>query len=420
MKTIALKNIQIIDKNSPYDGQERNLLIENGLIKTITNESLSAEEEIDGTGWIACPGWFDLGAFVGDPGFEQKEDIESICKTAAAGGFTEIAVLPNTMPAIQQKNGVKYLIAGNESRLVQIRPIASITINNEGTEITEMIDLYHAGAVAFSDGLHPVWNTDILLKSLQYLKKFNGFLIQRPEDKWLNLYGQMHEGQVSTTLGLKGMPALSEYLTIERDLQLLEYTGGKIHFSNISTKQSVDLIRQAKNQGLQVTCDVAIYNLIFNEEYLVDFDANYKVNPPLRDSVHIEALWNGLKDGTIDVIVTAHRPHDVECKNLEFDLADFGMLGLQTLFPALANHKDKISLSEIIEKVAINPRRLLGLTIPSIDEGSPANITILNENEEWIYNANNNYSKSKNSPLFMQKLKGKIKGVINNQRHWFL
>ncbi|MFW5762403.1 MAG: dihydroorotase [Cyclobacteriaceae bacterium] len=416
MMTIALNNIRIIDKFSPYNEQVKSLLIEDGVIKVIGDAPLQAELKVEGDDLSVSVGWFDLGTYVGDPGYEHKEDIESICEVAAAGGFTEIAVLPNTLPPIQQKNGVKYLTAGNPNRLVQIYPIASVTFNNEGTEITEMIDLHHAGAVAFSDGLKPIWNTDILLKGLQYLKKINGLLMQRPEDKWLNLYGQMHEGQMSTSLGLKGIPALSEYLTIERDLKLLQYTSGKIHFSNISTSESVALIRQAKQQGLQVSCDVAVHNLHFDDQLVLDFDANYKVNPPLRSREHIDSLWTGLKDNTIDAIVSAHRPHDEECKKLEFDLADFGMLGLQTLFPLMLQHAGDFSIPQMIEKISSGPRQLLGLPNPSIKEGEKANLTIMNEKEDWVYANNTNYSKSTNSPLFKEKLKGRIKGVINNQK----
>jgi len=415
MKTIALNSVRIVDKASPFNGQIKNILIENGRIKSIGDESLLADRLVSCDGWTITPGWFDLGTYVGDPGYEHKEDKDSICEAAAAGGFTEIAVWPNTIPAVQQKNGVKYIMAGNENRLVQIKPIVSVTINNEGNEITEMIDLHQAGAVAFSDGIYPIWNTDIVLKTLQYLKKFDGVLIQRAEDKWLNLYGQMHEGPVSTSLGLKGMPALSEYLTIERDLKLLEYAGGNIHFSNISTRQSVSLIREAKQKGLNVTCDVAVYNLHFDDQYLTDFDSNYKVNPPLRSKDHIEALWKGLEDNTIDAIVSAHRPHDEECKVLEFDLADFGMIGLQTFLPIMLSHADQISMQEIISNVSVKPRQILGLPIPVIAEGEVANLTLLDEKEEWNYDETTNLSKSHNSPLFGQKLVGKVKGVINNQ-----
>ena len=198
---------------------------------------------------ILSPGWFDLGTFVGDPGLEHKEDLNSLCKTAAAGGFTEVAVLPNTHPSIQSKNEVSYITQNNSARLVQVHALASITRNNKGDELTEMIDLNEAGAIGFTDGLRPVWHTDIFLKSLQYLQKFDGLLIDHPEDNWLNLFGQMHEGINSTMLGLKGMPRIAEEVAVGKNLELLNYAGGRLHFAKISTAKSVELIRSAKKKG---------------------------------------------------------------------------------------------------------------------------------------------------------------------------
>jgi len=414
---IAINEVEIADIKSPHHGKIKSILIEDGVIKSIADKPYhNASKIINGKGLTLSVGWCDLGTYIGDPGFEQKEDVESACNTAAAGGFTQLAVLPNTSPVIQQKNSVRYLTAGNETRAIQLFPIGAVSIENEGKEITEMIDLHHAGAVAFSDGLYPIWNTDIFLKCLLYLQKFDGLLIQKPEDKWLNLYGQMHEGKISTSLGLKGIPAISEYLTLARDLKLLEYAGGKVHFSGVSTWQSVEMIREAKQKGMKVTCDVAAYNLHFTDEAVLDFDANLKVNPPLRTQQHVGALWQGLQDGTIDAISTAHRPHDEECKKLEFDLAEFGMLGLQTLLPMLLSHGDKFSFDQIVEKVSSNPRRVLGLAIAKIQEGEMANITLFDKNEKWILNHDTNRSKSINSPFWGQTLSGRVKYVFNNNR----
>ncbi len=414
---IAINDVEIADIKSPHHGMVKSILLEDGVIKSIADQPYyDASKIINGKGLTLSVGWCDLGTYIGDPGFEQKEDIESACNTAAAGGFTQLAVLPNTFPVIQQKNGIRYLTAGNELRTVQLYPIGAISLENEGNEITEMIDLHHAGAVAFSDGLNPIWNTDIFLKCLLYLQKFDGLLMQKPEDKWLNLYGQMHEGKISTSLGLKGIPAISEYLTIARDLKLLEYAGGKVHFSGVSTLQSVDIIREAKQKGMKVTCDVAAYNLHFTDEAILDFDANYKVSPPLRSLQHVDALWEGLKDGTIDAISTAHRPHDEECKKVEFDLADFGMLGLQTFLPMLLSHQDKLSFDKIMEKVGNNPRRLLGLSVVKIQEGEIANFTIFDKKEEWVLNYDTNRSKSINSPFWGQTLTGKVKYIFSNKR----
>lgn len=416
---VLIKSAEIIDERSPLNSQRKNIVIEGGKITDISDEESSADKIISGDQLKISIGWFDLWTYIGDPGDEHKEDISSGTQAAASGGFTEVAVLPNTNPVVQNKNAVQYLKSVNPQNLTQIHPIGAVTQSNEGSEITEMIDLYESGAVAFSDGYKPIWNTDILLKSLLYLQKFNGLLIQRPEDKWLNMFGTMNEGRQSTLLGLKGMPSLSEELTIERDLRLLDYSGGKLHFSNISTKRSVALIRNAKEQGLQVTCDVAAHQLVFDDNSLTEFDTNYKVNPPFRTQEDIDALLKGIEDDTIDAIVSSHRPQDEESKNLEFDLADFGIIGLQSVFPILCRLIPSIPLPKLIHKISYTPRNLLGLPLPSIEVGSPANLTVFDCEQEWIFNEQTNRSKSKNTPFWQQSLKGLPKAVFNNQKIYF-
>jgi len=239
-----------------------------------------------------------------------------------AGGFTEIALLPNTSPSVETKNAISYLTRNNEDQLVTYYPLASVTRGNKGEELTEMIDLHRAGAVGFTDGLKPLWHTDIFLKALQYLQSFDGVLIDHPEDTWLNMFGQMHEGTNSTRLGLKGMPRIAEEIAVSRNIELLAYAGGRLHCARISTARTVDLIRAAKKR-LKVSCDVAAYQPVLNDELLKEFDTNYKVNPPLRERVDNDALIKGLKDGTIDVICSGHTPQDEESKNVEFDLSEF-------------------------------------------------------------------------------------------------
>jgi dihydroorotase len=336
---------------------------------------------------------------------------------AATGGFTEVMLLPNTIPVIQSKNGVSYLISKNGSNLTQIHPSAAVTIDTKGEELTEMIDLQNSGAVAFTDGEKPIWQTDILLKSLQYLQKFDGLLIQKPEDKRLNLFGTMNEGVNSTTLGMKGMPKLSEEIIVARDLGILEYTGGSLHFSNISSAKSVDLIKKAKQKGLKVTCDIAAYQPVFDDSIIEDYDTNYKVNPPFREQNDNKALLKGLKDGTIDVIVSGHCPQDEESKKLEFDLAEFGIIGMQTAFSNIVEFSQHIDLETLIEKITVNPRQILGLEIPQIKEGSTANLTVFDPKVSWTFTERNNQSKSLNSPFLNQNLKGKAMAVFNNGKH---
>jgi dihydroorotase len=363
---------------------------------------------------ILSTGWFDLGTYVGDPGYEQKEDLASAALAAAAGGFTGMAMLPNTNPSVQSKNEIGYIISGNSNRLVQIHPLAAITRNNKGEELTEMIDLREAGAVGFSDGLKTVWHTDIFLKALQYLQKFDGLLIDHPEDTWLNLFGQMHEGVNSTMLGLKGMPAIAESLSLSRNLDLLKYAGGRLHAARLSTAKSIDLVRSAKKKGLTVSCDITGYQALLDDSALMNFDTNYKVNPPLREKADNEALIKGLADGTIDVICSGHVPQDEESKSLEFDHADFGMINVQTFASNLVQLSKSIDWDVLIEKISTNPRRLVGLPVSRIDVGEQANLTLMDPGATWTLDAKTNRSKSVNSPWWGQKIKGKAVAVFNN------
>jgi dihydroorotase len=413
---ILIQSARIVSKGSPFHLKTRNVLLNNGRIAEIGDKNYSADKVIDATGMILSPGWVDIGASVGDPGHEQREDLQSLAKAAAAGGFTEVAVLPNTQPAVQTKNEISYLTANNDNRLVQIHALAAVTKNCKGEELTEMIDLHHAGAVAFTDGLKPVWHTDIFLKSLQYLQKFEGLLIDHPEDNWLNLFGQMHEGAQSTMLGLKGMPRIAEEVAISKNLELLTYAGGRLHLSKLSTAKSIELVRAAKKKGLQLTCDVAAYQPLLSDTLLVDFDTNYKVNPPLREKTDQDALLKGLKDGTIDVLVSNHTPHDDESKFLEFDQAEFGLINLQTLASQLAALAEEIELADLIEKITDAPRRLLKLQPVVIDVDTRANLTLFDPNCEWTLSSDQNHSKSKNSPWLGQQLKGRAVAVFNNSK----
>ncbi len=414
---ILIQAAKILDTNSPFHKKEKNVLLQNGRITEIGDKNYQADKVIKAEGMILSTGWFDLGTFIGDPGLEHKEDLESGAKAAVAGGFTEIAVLPNTVPSIQTKNDVNYLTRGNDNRLLQIHPLASVTKNNKGEELTEMIDLHEAGAAGFTDGLKPIWHTDIFLKSLQYLQKFNGVLIDHPEDIWLNMFGQMHEGLQSTMLGLKGMPSIAEEVAISRNLKLLNYAGGRLHFSKLSTSKSVGLVRAAKNK-MNITCDIAAYQPLLDDNMLSGFDTNYKVNPPLREKSDNDALIKGLNDGTIDVICSGHVPQDEESKSIEFDLADAGIINLQTFASNLVSLSELVEWDVLIEKVT-NGRAVLQLEMPVIDVEAKANLTLLDPNCIWTLDEKTNLSKAKNSPWFGQSLTGKAVAVFNNNRHWF-
>jgi len=412
---ILLQAAEIIDRSSPFHQKVKNVLISNGRIAEIGDKNFSADRVIKAEGMKLSIGWFDLGTSVGDPGLEHKEDLESVTRTASAGGFTEIAVLPNTVPAIQTKNEVSYVTGGNDNRLVQIHALAAVTKNTKGEELTEMIDLHVAGAVAFTDGLKPIWHTDIFLKSLQYLQKFDGLLIDHPEDIWLNMFGQMHEGINSTKLGLKGMPRIAEDIAIGKNLELLGYAGGKLHFSRISSAKAVDMIRQAKKK-LAVTCDITVYQPLLDDSVLMGFDTNYKVNPPLREKADAEALLKALKDGTIDIICSGHSPHEDESKSLEFDLAEPGMINLQTFAAQLTTLSKYVDWDVLLEKVTVNPRKILQQEIPKIEPEARANLTLFDPNHRWTFDERNNFSKSKNSPWLGKQIVGKAIAVFNNGR----
>ncbi len=411
---ILLQSPRIVNTTSPFHLKKKNVLLVNGRIAEIGDKNYQADKTIDAEGMILSAGWFDLGTSVGDPGLEQREDLNSLSKAAAAGGFTEVAVLPNTYPSVQTKNEVSYLTQNNESRLVQIHPLAAVTRNCKGEELTDMIDLHEAGAVAFTDGLKPLWHTDIFLKSLQYLQKFNGLLIDHPEDIWLNLFGQMHEGPQSASLGLKGMPRIAEEIAVSRNLKLLEYAGGRLHFARISSAKSVNLIRAAKKKGLNVSCSITGFQALLLDDQLENFDTNYKTNPPLREKADADALLKGLRDDTIDVLCSGHLPVDDESKFLEFDQSDFGMINLQTFASQLTSLSEEIKLEELILKTAEAPRQLLQMEIPKIDIDEKANLTLFDPNCEWEFKSENNFSKSKNSPWLNKKLKGKAAAVFNN------
>jgi dihydroorotase len=426
---VLLRSVRIIDKASPLHGQVKDVLIHKGTVAQI-GDNLSADGCTlrEGEGWCLSPGWLDMRVASRDPGYEHKEDLNSVREAAVRGGFTEIMLLPNSRPVVDSKDTLNYVRQAGHVGPLRIHVAAAVTKGAEGQDFTEMIDLYKSGAAAFTDGEHPIQNADILLKSLLYLRPHNALLINRPEDRQLTLYGQMNEGVTSTLLGLKGMPALAEEMMLMRDLKLLAYVLNQevvpaqalplLHVSLISTGRAVELIREAKAQGLPVSCDIAAHQLVYDDTSLLDFDTNLKVNPPFRTPADIQALRAGLADGTIDCLVSDHSPHDEESKNLEFDHADFGMIGLETAF-ALARIHSGLSVEDIVEKFTSHPRRILRLPASVVAEGNAANLTIFRPDEEWDFSKT--ASKSKNSPFLGKTLVGKVVGVINqDQARWFV
>ncbi|TPE39585.1 dihydroorotase [Pontibacter mangrovi] len=410
---VLLRAATVYNPQSEFHLQQQNILIENGTITYIGPDELEADKVITADGLSVSAGWVDMHAYAGEPGLEYKEDLESLAAAAAAGGFTQVLLLPNTEPVVQTKGAINFIKNRSHTLPVTLLPAAAVTVDAQGKDLTEMIDLHQSGAVAFTDGTHPLQGADVILKALQYLQPFNGLLMNRPEHTRLTESGQMHEGEASTRLGMKGIPSLAEEVTVTRDLQLLRYAGGKIHFSLISTAATIEAIRKAKAEGLQVTCDMASFQTAFTDETLEPFDTNYKVKPPFRSAADAAAIKEGLQDGTIDALVSAHMPQDVEAKKLEFDLAEFGITNLETAF-AVANTTLELPLELLIEKFTTGPRRILGLPEARMAVGEAANLTIFAPNQTWTPEADKSKSRSHNSPFFGRELKGRVLGTIHS------
>lgn len=415
---LLIKKATIIHPNSSHNGQQMDVLIKDGIIVKI-GKRITAEDAqiVDSQGIHLSPGWLDIGVQVCDPGYEHREDLESVSAAAMAGGFTGIATQPNTDPTVHSKSQVLYLKNNTRDGLVDFYPMAAVSQDCEGKDITEMIDMYHAGAVAFTDGKKSIQDNGMMMRALQYVKTFDGLVINHPHDKSVASGGQMHEGIVSTSLGMKGIPNLSEDLMVVRDLFLAEYTDSKLHLSNISTAYAVDLVRKAKRKGIKVTASVSALNLAFTDTQLEDFDSNFKVLPPLREKTDQRELIKAVADGTIDFVTSNHVPWHEESKVLEFSYADFGAIGLETAF-GLTNKTlaKKLTINQLIEKFAIQPRTILNIPIPEIKEGAAANLTIFQPEEEWTFTEKDIFSKSKNTPLIGEILQGKVLGVVNGQQ----
>ncbi|MDN3588443.1 dihydroorotase [Pedobacter aquatilis] len=414
---LLVKQVTIADPQSKFNNQQCDVRITDGKIKQIGKLSAEKDETVfEANGAYLTPGFFDLNCAAGDPGFETKEDIQTLTAAAKAGGFTGLALLPQTNPVVQSKSQVEYIVNKSRGNLVDVLPVGSISQNREAKELSELFDMQQAGAVAFSDGDKAIQDDGFMSRALQYAKGFDALLMVYPENKSIAGKSQINESKNSVLLGMKGLPPLAEEMHIARDIFLATYNETKIHISNISTAGAVALIRKAKKDGVKITCDVTAHHLVFTEELLSDFDSNYKVKPPLRSKADVKALIAGLKDGTIDAITSQHRPEEIEFKNVEFEIAHYGIIALQTVLPLLL--KASLDFSLIAEKLSINPRKLLNLNIPVIEEGAEANFTVFDANEKWLYNAANNYSKSANTPLIGAELIGKVKLVYNNNQYF--
>lgn len=418
---ILIKQAKIIDPNSPFHGQICDIFIQNGIIKKIASAlGEEADRQLQGQALHVSSSWVDLGVQIEDPGNEHREDINSVSAAAAAGGFGVLLSWPNTTPAVDCKAGVLYVRRQTQGQLVEIYPIGAISKDCQGKDITEMIDMQRAGALAFSDGRRPLQSAGLMLRALQYVHSFSGLIINQPFEKNIEPHGQLHEGMVSTSLGMKGIPNLAEELMARRDIYLAEYTGSRLHLANISSAGTVELVREAKAKGLAVTASVAVMNLLFNDEQLGNFDANFKVMPPLRSEEDRQALIAGVLDGTIDCISSNHVPLEEDQKKLEFPYAGFGAIGLETAFGALNTHlRTELTLEQLVRTLAIRPREIAGLPAVSIDEGLAADLTVFDPERNWTYGAESIRSKSVNTPFVGRQFMGKVLAVLHNRKSYF-
>ena len=411
---ILLRQVRIIDPSSPFHQQKVDILVQNGFISQIGSVDAKADTEIQREGLCVSPGWTDIFAHFCDPGFEFKETLETGAAAAAGGGYTDVMVLPNSAPALHNKAGIEYIVQRSKELPVTVHPIAAITKNTEGRELAEMYDMHASGAVAFSDGTCTLQSSGILLKALQYIKAIDKTIIQVPEDKSVSATGLMNEGIVSTKLGLPGKPAIAEELMIQRDIELAKYTGSKIHITALSTAKSVELVKQAKNEGVAVSCSVTPYHLFFSDDDLEHYDTNLKVNPPLRTRTDVEALQKAVLDGTIDCIATHHLPQDSDHKVVEFEYAHYGMLGLETSFGVIRSCMPGLTMERWVELASLNPRKIFDLLPASVNQNQVARLSLFLPDEKWM--VNDLKSKSGNSPFIGMQLTGKPVGIINKDK----
>lgn len=414
---ILIQKASIIDRPSAHHGTKRDILIEDGKISAIgTNLPVTADKVINYPGLYVSPGWVDIFSHFCDPGYEHKETLETGAQAAAAGGYTDVFVIPNTKPVVDSKSQVEYIRQKSRNLPVNVWPVGAMTRGLEGKDLAEMYDMRHSGAVAFSDGTSPVQSAGLLLKGLQYVKAFNGIIIQVPDDKTVGSNGLMNEGIISTRLGLPGKPMMAEELIIARDIKLARYTGSRIHFTGVSSPRSLDYIRRAKDAGLEVSCSVTPYHLFFTDADLVDYDTNLKVYPPLRDAASVTTLRAAVLDGTVDCIASHHLPHEYDSKVVEFEYARPGMTGLETAYAVTRTVLPELSPERTVELFSEQSRKLFGLERPLIAEGQPVSLSLFDPAGRTTPEAGTTRSKSKNSPFTGKELTGTVVGILHGEK----
>lgn len=407
---ILLKNATIVDPSSKYHLAKRDILIVKGRIEKIgVSIKDVAAKIISSTNLHVSTGWIDIGTKLNDPGFEHREKFSTLANLARCSGFTSLAPFPTSNPTIQHKSDVLFLQSMAKENNINIVPIGALSINREGTDITEMLDLNTSGVTIFSDGMRSIKNSGVLERALQYSSQFKGTIIDYPLDSTMKGDGQMHQGVMSTKLGFKGSPDLAEHMAVNRDISVLREVGGRLILHAISSGESVDIIKKNKKSNLSIFTTVSFHNLAATDEDLIKFDVNLKVNPPLRRESDKKSLIAGLKEGVIDAIVSNHTPLEDELKKVEYPFAWHGSLGLEALFPVLNDIK-KIPLDVLIDKLTSGPAKCLGQKIEELKEGCHVDIALFDPEE--IFHYRETKSQSKNCSFIGKKFKGRVIGSI--------
>lgn len=402
----------------PLHGKKADLLIRDGIICEIAEDLFPGDSipVFNANGARASAGWCDVFAHFGEPGHEYRETLKSGMEAAAAGGFTDVCLIPNNKPVTDNKAQIEYFISRNHGSAVSLHPLGAVTSGIQGKELAEMYDMKQAGAVAFSDGIQPIQHAGLMLKALQYVRAFNGMIIQVPDEHSIAPGGLMHEGVVSTRIGLAGKPTLAETLFIARDIELVRYTQSRIHFSGITSAASVELIRKAKAEGLNVSCSVTPFHLFFTDADLADYNTNLKFTTPLRSEADRTALQLGLADGTIDAIASHHLPQAADHKICEFAYAKPGAISLETCFAAALTAMGSQHLDTIIEALTVKPRQILQLPKRSIKIGEPASLTLFDPTIDTTFTAKESKSAAENSPFIDIPLKGRVIATFHQQQ----
>jgi len=413
---ILIKDGRVVDPSQALD-ETCDLLIENGVISGIGKPLEEAgADTIDARGLVVCPGLVDMHVHLREPGREDEETVETGARAAIRGGFTSVACMPNTQPVIEGDEGVKFILSrARDAGLARVFPIAALSKESRGEVLSEIGAAVEAGAVGVSDDGMPVMKASLMRRALEYVKMFSVPVISHCEDLTLSGAGVMNEGEISTLLGLKGIPRESEDVMVARDIILAELAASRLHVAHISTARSLGFVAEAKSRGVKVTCEVTPHHLTLSDEAVKGYDTNTKMKPPLRPRSDVDALRNGIKRGIIDAIASDHAPHSEEEKDQEYDVAPFGIIGLETSFAIACTelyHGKVVSLPELISLMSTSPSRILGLPFGTLGPGSAADVTLLDPDDEWVVDASEFASKSRNTPFSGYKVKGRVISVI--------